>query len=181
MKRWHLALGMFGLLMIGVAVLTFTMLRRLHEESRTLTLSAALPVWTASIEGVAGDTAEIWIWTSTATLRTNLAIPATLKLDRKSLLLTVRSRGNRDLMLHVVGPSNGSAHVPLKEGTTNAAVFLSRSRIPGTSVDSFMATTLGPGVPIEVMPVYSPFWSPPSINFVEVKQTSDTRSAAPSP
>ncbi len=181
MKRRHVVFAVFGLSMLLGTSLTFMMLLRLQQGSRTLTLTAERPVWTASIDGAEGDTAEIWIWTSTATLRTNLGIPVSLKLDRKSLLLAVRSRGNRDLTVHMTGDSTGTAHLALKAGQTNTAVFLSRSRIPGMPVDFFMPTTFPHGAPMEVMPVYSPFWGPRSISFAEVKPASGSQAAMPSP
>lgn len=181
MRRRYLVFMVFGLAMILGTSLTFVMLLHAQRQSRSLTLSAERPVWTASITGDAGDVAEIWIWTATATLRTNLPVPVTLKLDRKSLLLAARSRDNRDLMVHMSTGSQGSAHVPLKAGQTNTAVVVSRNWIPGMPIDFFMGTTFPPGAPMEVMPVYGPIWGPRSISFAEVKPSRNSSATHPSP
>jgi hypothetical protein len=181
MKRRNFVVVVFGLAMLLGMSLTFLMLLHLQRDSRTLTLSAERPVWTASITGDAGDVAEIWIWTATATLRTNLPVPVTLKLDRKSLLLAARSRDNRDLMVHMSTGSQGSAHVPLKAGQTNTAVVVSRNWIPGMPIDFFMATTFPPGATMEVMPVYGPFWGPRTVGFAEVKSSGRSNASQPSP
>lgn len=181
MRRQRLVFVLFALIMILGTSLMFMLLLRLQQASRTLTLSAERPLWTASISGSTGDTAEIWIWTATATLKTNLPIPVSLKLDRKSLLIAVRSRGNRDLAFDVGLRSSGSAHLRLTAGQTNTAVFVSRNWIPGMPVDFFMGTTFPAGAPMEVMPVYGPFWRRHTVGFEEVAPASGGSPRTPSP
>ena len=122
-------------------------------------IASKRPVWTAQITGTTGDVAHIWIWTQGATLLTNLTIPAELRLDRRHLLLQVRSAGNRMLDLDVVGTNMGSAHVQINVGESNSAEFLSLFRFPILPLGGFTTAKLPDKVPLGLMPVYETPWS----------------------
>jgi hypothetical protein len=114
------------LLILGVALLFAWLLTR----RRVVEIHSKKPLWTASLTGTNGDTAEIWIWTPSATLRTNLPVPAELRMDSKNLFLQVRSAGHHALRLDVEHPEGGSGHAPMPEGFQGSAAFYSWARIP---------------------------------------------------
>jgi hypothetical protein len=121
------------LLILGVALLFAWFLTR----PRVVEIRSKKPIWTASLTGTNGDTAEIWIWTPSATLRTNLPVPAELRMDSKNLYLQVRSAGQHALRLDVTRSYGGSAHVPLPEGSPGSASFTSATGIPFLPVLSY--------------------------------------------
>jgi hypothetical protein len=129
------------------------------KRSSTVEIASIRPVWTAQITGTTGDVAQVWIWTQDATLLTNLPIPAELRLDRRNLLLQVRSAGNRVLDLDMVGTKLGKAHVRINVGQTNSAQFLSFYRYPFLPIGWFMTTALPDQVPMGLKPVYETPWS----------------------
>lgn len=121
------------LLILGVALLFAWLLTR----PRVVEIHSKKPLWTASITGTNGDTAEIWIWTPSATLRTNLPVPAELRMDSKNLYLEVRSASRHALALDVEQHEHGSAHIRLWEGSPGIAAFTSSARIPFLPLDSY--------------------------------------------
>lgn len=125
-RRITLSALLAVLLILGVALLFAWLLTR----PRMVEIHSKKPLWTASITGTNGDTAEIWIWTPSATLRTNLPVPAELRMESKSLFVQVRSAGHHALMLDVTRPQGGSAHAPLPEGAQGSVTFTSSARIP---------------------------------------------------
>lgn len=150
MLGWLAVLG-------ALAVLLFLVIRA--GQSSTVEISSRHPVWTAQITGATGDVAQVWIWTQGATLLTNLSIPAELRLDRRNLLLQVRSAGNRVLDLDMVGTNMGTAHVQINVGETNSAEFLSFYRYPLLPLGGFTTARLPNQVPMGLKPVYDTPWS----------------------
>ena len=130
-------------------------------RSRVLDLASPNAYWTANITGTTGDVAQVWIWTPGPTLLTNLPVPSQLRLNRREVLIQVRSAGNLALNLDVDGGSrNGSAHVRLDAGKTNSAEFASTlGRIPLLPLGAFTAGNLPPAVPLGLYPVYEHPWS----------------------
>ncbi len=150
---------MFGLLVF--AGFTIWILNQ-AGRSRVLDLASPNPYWTANITGTTGDVAQVWIWTPGPTLLTNLPVPSQLRLNRREVLIQVRSAGNLALNLDVdAGSRNGSAHMRLDAGKTNSAQFFSSlGRIPLVPWGGFSAGNLPPSVPLGLYPVYEHPLSP---------------------
>ena len=129
------------------------------SQSAPVEIASKRPVWTAQITGTTGDVAHVWIWTQGATLLTNLTIPAELRLDRRHVLLQVRSAGNRILDLDMVGTNLGTAHVQINVRETNSAEFLSFYRYPILPLGGFTAGKLPDKIPLGLKPVYETPWS----------------------
>ncbi len=128
------------------------------NRSATVEIASKRPVWTAQITGTTGDVAQVWVWTRGATLLTNLSIPAELRLDRRELLLQVRSAGSQLLNLDVAG-TEGSTHLQINGGETNSAEFLSCFRYPILPLGGFTTAKLPGRVPLGLEPVYDNPWS----------------------
>ncbi len=150
MLGWLAAVGVF-------AVLLLLVIRA--GPSANVEITSRHPVWTAQITGTTGDVAQVWIWTQGATLLTNLTIPAELRLDRRNVLLQVRSAGNRVLDLDMVGTNMGTAHVQINVGETNSAEFLSFFRYSFLPLGGFTTARLPNQVPMGLKPVYDTPWS----------------------
>jgi len=150
------------LMLLSLLVLSITLYTtRVSVRPQVIDLASVKPFWTASITGTTGDVASVWVWTSTATLLTNLTVPGELRLARSEVLIQVRSCGNLPLNLDVEGGTNhGSAHVRLLMGETNSAIFSSSiGRIPFLPVGRFGASTMPPLVPFGLRPVFDHPWS----------------------
>ncbi len=122
-------------------------------------IAAVRPIWTARLTGTTGDIAAVWIWTRTATLRTNLRVPAELRSDQKTLLVQARSEGNLALAMDVTSTNLGSAHVRIDAGTSNSAEFISAYPFRLLELGGFSAAKLPSGVPFGLTPVYERPWS----------------------
>ena len=131
------------------------------SRSRVLDLASPTPYWTANITGTTGDVAQVWIWTPGPTLLTHLPVPSQLRLNRREVLIQVRSAGNLALNLDVdAGLRNGSAHVRLDAGKGYSAQFFSTlGRIPFLPLGGFTAGNIPPAVPLGLHPVYEHPWS----------------------
>ena len=143
---------------IGALALLFVLAQR-QVRTATVEIAARRPVWTAQLTGTTGDVAAVWVWTRSATLRTNVRVPAELRFDQRDLLLQVRSEGNLALALDVSGTNQGSAHVRLDAGQTNSAEFLSYYRFPFLPLGGFTAGRLPAGIPFGLKPGYDKPWS----------------------
>lgn len=151
------------MLVVAVAIALLRMPRR------PVDIAAPHPLWTASILGAPGDTAELWIWTPRSTLRTNLPVPVTLRFRDKNLLIQVRSRQNQDMTLVVMGKDGSGSQGRLAAGRSESVQFLSVARIPflpieryGTipflPVDSAGYGGVNPStVPLGIRPVFGVF------------------------
>ncbi|HTH47181.1 MAG TPA: hypothetical protein VMB21_06695, partial [Candidatus Limnocylindria bacterium] len=124
-------------LAVGGVMLILLFLAIRAAQPATVEVASLHPVWTAQITGTTGDVAQIWVWTQNATLRTNLVIPAELRLEQRGLLLQVKSAGNLVLNLNVAGTNLGSARVTINERETNSAEFLSRFPYPFLPLGGF--------------------------------------------
>ena len=128
------------------------------NRSSTVEIASIRPVCTAQITGTTGDEAQVWIWTRGATLLTNLSIPTELRLDRRELLLQVRSTGNQALDLDVAG-TEGTAHVHINVGEIDNAEFVSFYRYPFVPLGGFTTFKLHGPEPFVPEPFYETFWS----------------------
>lgn len=135
------------------AVMTVT---KLTTQRPFVDIDSPRPLWTASITGTNGDIAEIWVWTPTATLRTNLPVPVELRLRDRNFLLQVRSTQNRDMALDVVGKQSGNGHGRLAAGGSNSVSFTSVARIPFFPVDCYTGVS-PPSLPLGIRPVFDKF------------------------
>ena len=136
-------------------------------------IAAPHPLWTASITGTNGDLAEIWVWTPTATLRTNIPVPVELRFRDKTLLLQVRSTQNRDMALDVTGKDRGSAHGRLPAGASNTFDFQAYERIPFLPIGGFSCGS-APQATFWIRPVFAkfPFTHPSGYDVVTNAVTS---------
>lgn len=145
-------------LVLIATVLLFAVMTvaKLTTQRPFVDIAAPRPLWTASITGTNGDLAEIWVWTPTATLRTNLPVPVELRFRDRNLLLQVRSAQNRDMALDVSGTEHRNGHGRLTAGSSNSVSFTSVARIPFFSVDSYTGVS-PPSLPLGLRPVFDKF------------------------
>ena len=158
-RRPSLIIGVSAVVVFLVVLMVLLGLATWGKGQGSVEIAAARPIWTATLTGTTGDIAAVWVWTQTATLRTNIRVPAELRFDRKTLLVQVRSEGNLALAMDVTGTNRGSAHVRIDAGTSNSAKFLSSYPFRLLELGGFSTANLPSGVPFGLTPVYERPWS----------------------
>lgn len=152
-QRRHSVLLILVAVILLVAVMTIV---RVATERPVVDIASPHPLWTASISGTNGDIAEIWVWTPSATLRTNLPVPAELRFRERNLLLQVRSAQHRDMDLDVSATNHGSAHGTINAGASNSVDFQAYERIPVLPLGGFGCASL-PTATFGVRPIFAKF------------------------
>lgn len=112
------------LLFVATASLAM-LLVSVRQNTGSLDLSAAHPVWTVNLTGTTGEVTRLWVWTRGRTALTNVVLPAELRLRQSCLLVQASNLPGSSITLTATNRDGGSAGVGWVTTTNDSVTFVS--------------------------------------------------------